>query len=67
MYHNELVAHFAALIRQGLLEIWDPHHMLPGVIQEQEIDIHLSSSDIILLIGSRFFFNSDQHWRMMEQ
>lgn len=67
MYHYELVAHLAALIHQGLLEIWAPHQILPGVVQGSEINLHISTADIILLMGSRYFFNSDSHWHIMEQ
>lgn len=67
LYLNELEDHFAALIRQGKLEIWTHHKMLPGVTQQQEIARRLASSDIILFLASRYFFSSDAHWDIMER
>jgi tetratricopeptide (TPR) repeat protein len=65
-YLNELEEHFAALKRQGQLEVWHSDKMLAGVVQEQEIDTHFSSADIILLFISHYFFNSNECWKIME-
>lgn len=67
MYCKELIEHLAGLVRQGLLEVWDLRKMLPGEAQENEINLHLSSTDIVLLLTSRFFFASDIHWNIMKK
>ncbi len=67
MYRNELEEHFAALRRQGQLEIWHSDKMLAGVVQEQEIDTYFSSADIILLFISHYFFSSNECWKIMER
>jgi hypothetical protein len=56
---NELEKHLSVLRRQGVIEIWTDHRIGPGDEIDGEIDRHLESADIILLLVSSDFLNSD--------
>lgn len=56
---NELDKHLAGPRRSGLIISWHDGKIVPGTPWEQEIDIHLDASDIILLLVSPDFINSD--------
>lgn len=56
---NKLKAHLRSLQRQGLLDVWHDHEIIPGAEWQGEIDKHLSTADIILLLISPDFMNSD--------
>src|SRR5215813_1031893 len=51
--------HLSILKRQKLIEIWYDGKISPGVKWEDEIDKHLSSADIVLLLVSAAFLASD--------
>jgi hypothetical protein len=55
----ELKAHLASLKRQGLIEIWYDRSILPGDQWRDEIGKNLEQSDIILLLVSSYFMDSD--------
>src|SRR5436190_23237842 len=55
--------HLSILKRQKLIEIWYDGKISRGVKWEDEIDKHLSSADIVLLLVSAAFLASD-YWRM---
>ena len=56
---NELEKHLSLLRRQGVIDLWSDHRIGPGKEIGGEIDLHLESSDIILLLVSPDFLNSD--------
>ena len=56
---NELEKHLSLLHRQGVIDIWSDHRIGPGKELGGEIDRHLESADIILLLVSPDFLNSD--------
>lgn len=64
-YLSGLKAQLAVLQRQGLISIWDASDILAGVEWESEIDVHLNSADIILLLISPDFMNSDRCFNQM--
>jgi COMPASS component SWD3 len=56
---NELKAHLRPFQRQGLIELWDDGDISAGTDWEQEISKHLNTAQIILLLVSPSFLNSD--------
>jgi hypothetical protein len=56
---EKLVSHLAALKRQGLVHIWYNHKITPGLDRQAEIDRHLHTAQIILLLVSADFIDSD--------
>ncbi len=55
----KLVTHLAALKRQGLVTVWHNHKIGPGLDRQTEIDRHLNAAQIILLLVSADFIESD--------
>ena len=55
----ELEKHLALLKRQGELDIWTDHRILPGSELNSEINAGLESADIIMLLVSSDFLASD--------
>ena len=58
MFRDELARHLKLLGRTGLFESWYDQQILPGDNWASEIDRHLCTSDIILLLLSADFFAS---------
>jgi tetratricopeptide (TPR) repeat protein len=56
---NKLKAHLKPLQRQSLIDIWYDRDISAGTEWEQEIDRHLNAAQIILLLVSPDFMNSD--------
>ena len=56
---NKLKAHLRPLQRQGLIDIWHDRDISAGTEWEREISKHLNEADIILLLVSPDFMNSD--------
>lgn len=56
---QELVKHLHSLKLQGLIAIWYDRNISPGAEWEREIEVHLSESQIILLLVSPDFISSD--------
>lgn len=56
---NELEKHLSPLKRQGRIDTWHDRRIVPGQRFEQEIDEHFASADIVLLLVSADFINSD--------
>lgn len=56
---NELEIHLAMLRRQGLISGWHDRCIGPGREWEKEIDVHLREADVILLLVSAYFINSE--------
>lgn len=56
---NKLKTHLRPLQRQGLIELWHDRDISAGTEWEQEISEHLNEAQIILLLISPDFMNSD--------
>jgi len=56
---NKLKAHLRSLQRMGLIDIWHDRDISAGTKWEEEIDKHLNEANIILLLVSPDFMNSD--------
>jgi peptide/nickel transport system substrate-binding protein len=58
-YLNELRAWLRSLERQGLIEWWHDREISPGWEWEEAIDKNLRTADVILLLVTPDFMNSD--------
>ncbi len=56
---DELEKHLSILKRQGALAIWHHHQITAGTEWQGEIDAHLDSAQVILLLVSPDFFAAD--------
>lgn len=56
---NELETHLAMLKRDGTIETWHDRRILAGTELDGEIDENLERADIILLLVSPYFMDSD--------
>jgi hypothetical protein len=56
---NKLKMHLSPLQREGLIDIWYDREISAGAEKGREIDKHLNSAHIILLLVSPAFMNSD--------
>src|SRR5579864_6768931 len=56
---QELQMHLRMLQRRGLIDVWHDRDISAGTEWEQEISKHLNEADIILLLVSPDFMNSD--------
>jgi hypothetical protein len=56
---QKLIKHLSSLRRSGLVEAWHDRQIQPGADWEREIDQHLDRSQIILLLISADFIDSD--------
>src|SRR4051812_11017609 len=58
-YLDELKTSLAGLRRQELIQEWHDREILPGKEWEEDIDENLKTSEIILLLVTPTFMNSD--------
>src|SRR6266566_6004716 len=56
---SALMEHMSTLHRQGYISEWHDRHILAGTDWAQEIDTHLTSASLILLLISPSFIASD--------
>jgi replicative DNA helicase len=56
---NKLKSHLSPLRRQGLIDVWYDREISAGTEWEQEISKHLNEAEVILLLVSPDFINSD--------
>lgn len=56
---NELQKHLSPLKRMGKISTWHDRRIVPGQEFERQIDLYFSQADIILLLISSDFINSD--------
>jgi hypothetical protein len=56
---NKLKAHLSPLERLGLIDIWYDRDIGAGTDWERAIDQHLNAAEMILLLVSPDFMNSD--------
>jgi hypothetical protein len=59
---DKLAAQLSILERQGAIATWHEREILAGAERAKEIDAHLNSADIILLLVSADFLASDSCW-----
>lgn len=59
---NKLKSHLRPLQRQGLIDVWHDRDISAGTEWKQEIAEQLNSAQIILLLISPDFMNSDYCW-----
>src|SRR5947209_3816925 len=59
MLRDKLEKHLSAFKRSGLMAIWHDQEIAPGTDWEQQIDTNLNIADIILLLLSSDFIDSD--------
>ncbi len=62
---EELEKYLIGLKREGLIESWSDLELGPGTTKEQEIDTHLNDADIILLLLSANFLDSDYCYNVL--
>src|SRR5947207_3811014 len=56
---NKLKTQLSPLQRQGLINVWHDRDIRAGTEWEQEISKHLNEAEIILLLASPDFMDSD--------
>lgn len=56
---KELTIHLGVLRRQGFLNVWHDREISAGTERAREIDKHLNTAHIILLLISQYFMDSD--------
>src|ERR1700730_471477 len=56
---NRLKAHLRSLQREGLIEVWHDRNISAGTEWEREISQRLDAAQVILLLVSPDFMNSD--------
>ncbi len=56
---EELEKHLSPLMREGKISVWHNRKIMPGKERAGEIDEHLNSAQIILLLVSSDFIDSD--------
>ncbi len=56
---QELVTYLGVLKQQGFFDVWYDREISAGTEYEQEIDMHLNTAQIILLLVSQYFMNSN--------
>ena len=59
---EKLAVHFAVMRREGLIIDWHDRKIDAGTLWEEEIDRHLLEADIVLLLVSAAFFDSNYCW-----
>ncbi|MDF5735144.1 MULTISPECIES: GUN4 domain-containing protein [unclassified Nostoc] len=59
---DELAKHLRTLIREGVISSWHDHKILPGEEWDHQINDNLNTADIILLLVSSDFIDSDYCW-----
>jgi len=62
---QKLENHLSILKRQGVINNWHKGMISPGKEWESEIDTNLKTADIILVLISSEFTNSDYHWDVL--
>ena len=61
-YRKKLGRHLSILVREGLITDWHDREIAAGTAWQEEIDRHLLSADIVLLLVSASFIASDYCW-----
>src|SRR5215469_7999093 len=64
---RKLEAHLSLLRRQGLLSLWHDRLLAPGTDWTRDIDAHLETSAVVLLLVSSDFLSSDYCYELEMQ
>src|SRR5437868_6409053 len=56
---NDLQKHLVPMVRQGLITMWHDTDISPGTEWEEEINKHLNTAQIVLLLVSPDFMASE--------
>lgn len=64
---KELEKSLSTLESQGIIQIWYESKITPGSNKKDEIDLHLKSARIILLLISRYFLSSVDHLNLAKR
>lgn len=64
---GELEKHLRIMQRQGLIIAWYDSLISPGLEWEQETNLHLNKADMILLLISSDFMDSEQCYQIMQR
>ncbi len=67
LFRQELETHLSPLVRKGFLSTWHESQIVPGKEKQREIDKHFSAAQVIVLLVSPNFTNSDLCNEQMEQ
>ena len=59
---EELAGHLKIMERRGVIRPWHDRCIAPGQKWDKEIDSQLESADLVLLLVSKDFINSDYIW-----
>ncbi len=63
-YRDKLKTHLSVMRRQGLISEWHDQDIIPGQEWTDEINKHLKTADVILLLVSPDFMDSDYCYSM---
>jgi len=66
-YLQELGTHLSLLVRQKIIEHWTDHRIEPGADWFEEINGQLAAADVILLLVSADFLDSDYVWKELDR
>lgn len=61
-YRDDFIKHLAGLRRSGKVKIWSDNQIKPGVDWDEETKEYLRQADIVALLISGDFMNSDKIW-----
>ncbi|MHC0066526.1 GUN4 domain-containing protein [Nostoc sp. UIC 10890] len=62
LLRDELAHHLSTLRREGVISTWHDRRILPGQEWDRQINDNLNTADIILLLVSSYFIDSDYCW-----
>ena len=61
-FKNELVKHLAPLRRRGAISVWHDRRLVPGAPLDATISAELEAADLVLMLISVDFVDSDYCW-----
>lgn len=64
---NELKAHLSSLVRANLITLHDPRNIVVGTDPKQAMETYLNDAQVILLLVSSSFIDSDYCYKMQMQ
>jgi len=67
LWRGHLDKHLSALRRQKRIATWHDYNITPGTERLAEINTHLSTAQIIVLLISPDFLSSDQCWSLLKR
>ncbi|WP_017315036.1 CHASE2 domain-containing protein [Mastigocladopsis repens] len=60
---EQFTAHLSSLKREGVINAWHDGEINAGTEGAKQIEEHLNSADVILLLLSSDFIDSEEHWQ----